>query len=128
MRPGFLPSGSRSTRPPQAGRCKSKGLYWRSCAWREIASIAGYVQAQNFPRLALGGDFERTAADLAIHRKALRRDAGVHGNLKGLAAEWTLNGFGNFHIYAASYPLKVENCKFAPMRAHRFVKNLQSAR
>jgi hypothetical protein len=55
------------------------------------------VQAQNFPRLTLDSNFKRPAADFAIGREALRRDAGVHGNLKRLAAEWTLNCFTDFH-------------------------------
>jgi hypothetical protein len=56
-----------------------------------------HVQAQNFPRLTFGDDFERAAAHFAVRREALRSDAGVHHEVKRLPAEWALNLFGNFH-------------------------------
>ena len=41
------------------------------------------VQAQDFAGLALRRDLEGAAADLAIGREALRRDAGIDGQFKG---------------------------------------------
>jgi hypothetical protein len=64
---------------------------------RQTALIASHVQAQNFPGLALDRHFKRPAANLAIRRESLRRDAGIHADFKRLPAERALNRFGNFH-------------------------------
>jgi hypothetical protein len=60
-------------------------------------SISLHLQAQDFSRFAFDDNLERAAADLAIRCEALRGDAGVNGQVKGLAAEGALNGLGNLH-------------------------------
>jgi hypothetical protein len=55
------------------------------------------IQAQNFPRLALDDDFKRPATNLAIGGETLRRDARIDGQIKRLAAERALDGFGYLH-------------------------------
>ena len=64
---------------------------------RAELSTSRNVEAQDFAGIAFGGDFEGAAADFAICREALRGDAGIDGQLKGLAAERALDGFGDFH-------------------------------
>jgi hypothetical protein len=66
----------------------------RGCATR---SISLHVQTQNFSRFALDDDFKGAAANFAIRCEALRGDAGVNGQFKGLAAKGALNGLGNLH-------------------------------
>jgi hypothetical protein len=56
-----------------------------------------HVQAQNFPRLAFGGDLERAAADFAIRREALKRHARIHQDFENLPAKRALDRSGNFH-------------------------------
>jgi hypothetical protein len=63
----------------------------------QIASIRRRVQAQNFTRLALDRDLERTAADFAIRREPLTADARINHDRARLAAERTGNRFTNFH-------------------------------
>ena len=43
-------------------------------------------------------NFNRAAADLAIRREPLARDARVHDHFKRLAAEWTLEIRKFFHV------------------------------
>jgi hypothetical protein len=66
-------------------------------------SISLHLQAQDFSWFAFDDDLKRAAADLAIRCETLRGDAGVNGQVKGLAAERALNGLGNLHesIYAS---------------------------
>ena len=54
-------------------------------------------QAQNFSRLALGVDPERSAADLTVGDEPLARHTGVHGQVEDLPAERALDGFRNLH-------------------------------
>jgi hypothetical protein len=63
----------------------------------ELGLIALDIQAQNFARLALDDDLKRPAANLAIRREPLRRDAGINGQLERLATKRALDGFGNLH-------------------------------
>ena len=60
-------------------------------------SIPLHVQAQDFSRFGLGDDFKWAAANLAIRCEALGGNAGVNGQVKGLAAERALNDLGNLH-------------------------------
>ena len=54
-------------------------------------------QAQDFATGAFGHDFERTAADLAVGRKALTGEAGIHRQAKRLAAKRALDVREFFH-------------------------------
>ena len=51
------------------------------------------ADGENFAGLGFDGDGEGAAADLAIGDETLRRDAGVDGEVKGLAAERAGDGF-----------------------------------
>ena len=64
---------------------------------RFAASPRDGLQTQNFSRLALGGDFNRAAANLAIGRETLGGRAGVNHQFKALTAERTLDGRRDFH-------------------------------
>jgi hypothetical protein len=57
-----------------------------------------HLNIQDFARLAFGKHFKWPATDLAVSRKPLRRNARIDHKLKGLAAVWALDGFGNFHV------------------------------
>ena len=57
-------------------------------------------QPHDFPALTLGNDLKRPAAHFAIGCEALELQAGVEGDLGGLAAERTLDRFGDFHPIA----------------------------
>ena len=63
----------------------------------EIASAGLHVQAQNLPGFAFGDDFERATADFAVGREALAPDAGVDGDLEGLATVRATDGLGLLH-------------------------------
>jgi len=62
-----------------------------------FGSVAGYVHAEDFARLAFQRHLERAAAHLAIRREALARHARVNRHLGRLAAKRALDGFANFH-------------------------------
>src|SRR5260370_27803045 len=61
------------------------------------ASTALDVQRQDCARLGLDENFNRPAANFAIGGEALRGDARVDDQLKGLAAERAIDRGGNLH-------------------------------
>ncbi|HEX4646864.1 MAG TPA: hypothetical protein VH598_14770 [Verrucomicrobiae bacterium] len=77
-----------------------------------LRSISLHVQAQDFSRFALDDDFEGAAADFAIGGEALGGDAGVNGQVKGLAAERALKGLGNLHESVYGIPAQ-KSAKYA---------------
>jgi hypothetical protein len=66
------------------------------CSWCAI-SIGQHGRAQNLAGFTFGLDFERAAADLAIHYETLAGDACVNGHFKRLAAERASNVREFFH-------------------------------
>src|SRR5688572_8823345 len=62
-----------------------------------LESSSQHIEAQDFARLAIDNHLKRTAADFAIRRETLRRDAGVDDQLEALAAERALDGFSDLH-------------------------------
>ena len=58
---------------------------------RDSQLTSNHIQRQNFAGLALGHDFEWPAADLAISREPLRRDARIDRKLERLAAEGAMD-------------------------------------
>jgi hypothetical protein len=67
---------------------------------RQIALIRDDLQAQNLARLAFRNDLKRTAAHFTIGGETLGGNAGVHGDLKTLAAKRALDGLGNFDAFS----------------------------
>jgi hypothetical protein len=59
-------------------------------------------QAQDFPGFALHGHFKRTATNLAISSKALRRHAGIDLQLEHLATERAMNCSAYLHVITNS--------------------------
>ena len=68
--------------------------------------FAADFQPDDFPGFGLGLHLEGTAANLAIRRKPLGRDAGINGQRETLTAKRAGYGFSNFHRskYLTLYP------------------------
>src|SRR5687767_78377 len=56
------------------------------------------ADGEDFARLGFDGDSEGAAANFAVGDEALGGDAGIDGEVEGLAAEGAGDWFGNFHF------------------------------
>jgi hypothetical protein len=63
-----------------------------------IFSIRPDLHVQNFPGLAMDGNFHGTTTDFAIHREFLRGLGDVHRQRESLSTKWTLNCFRFLHL------------------------------